>query len=151
MIVELLSWAYPWIKVGHLVSLISWMAGMFYLPRLFVYHAERAEVGSELDETFRVMERKLYKLIMNPAMIATWVFGLLLMATPGIVDWASAWFYIKLVAVLGMSAAHGWMAGRIRAFADGTNDKPGRHYRIMNEVPTILMLIIVVMVVVRPF
>nr|WP_186827088.1 protoporphyrinogen oxidase HemJ [Shimia ponticola] len=148
---ELLSWAYPWIKVGHLVSLISWMAGMFYLPRLFVYHAERAAVGSELDETFQIMERKLYKLIMNPAMISTWVFGLLLMATPGVVDWASAWFYIKLVAVLGMSAAHGWMAGRIRAFADGTNDKPGRHYRIMNEVPTILMLIIVVMVVVRPF
>lgn len=151
MIAEILSWAYPWIKTGHIVSLISWMAGMFYLPRIFVYHAERAEVGSELDQTFQVMEHKLYKLIMNPAMIATWVFGLLLVATPGIVQWSSGWFYVKFAAVLGMSAAHGWMAGRIRAFAEGRNDKSGRHYRVMNEVPTVLMLVIVVMVVVRPF
>ena len=118
MIAEILSWAYPWIKTGHIVSLISWMAGMFYLPRIFVYHAERAELGSELDQTFQTMEHKLYKLIMNPAMIATWVFGLLLVATPGIVQWFSGWFYVKFAAVLGMSAAHGWMAGCIRTFAE---------------------------------
>ena len=151
MIADALIWLYPWIKVGHLVSLISWMAGMFYLPRLFVYHTERAEVGSDLDQTFQVMEHKLMKVIMNPAMIATWIFGLLLVATPGVVQWTSGWFYVKFAAVLAMSAAHGWMVGRIRIFAEGRNDKPGRHYRLMNEVPTVLMFVIVIMVVVKPF
>ena len=148
---DLLAWVYPWIKVGHIVSLISWMAGMFYLPRLFVYHVESVADGSETDSLFQTMERRLYMIIMRPALIGTWVFGLLLMATPGIVDWGSAWFYIKLVCVIAMTATHGWMGGRIKAFAAGENTLEGRRYRIMNEVPTVLMFVIVIMVIVRPF
>ncbi|NCO85878.1 MAG: protoporphyrinogen oxidase HemJ [Rhodobacterales bacterium] len=141
---------YPWLKVGHIVSLIAWMAGMFYLPRLYVYHAEQAAVGSDLDRTFQVMERKLLKLIMNPAMVSTWVFGLLLIAM-GMFDWSAAWSWIKLAGVIGMTGVHGWLAARRRDFAEGRNTRAGRTYRIANEVPTLLMLLIVVMVVVRPF
>lgn len=141
---------YDWLKVGHVVSLIAWMAGMFYLPRLFVYHAERAAVGSELDATFRVMERKLLKLIMNPSMISTWVFGLLLIGL-GMFDWSAAWSWIKLVSVLAMTGMHGWLAARCREFAAGENTRSGRAYRWANEVPTVLMLVIVIAVIVRPF
>ncbi|MCX7301717.1 MAG: protoporphyrinogen oxidase HemJ [Rhodobacterales bacterium] len=141
---------YPWLLAGHVVSLISWMAGMFYLPRLFVYHAEQAPAGSELDKTFQVMERKLLKLIMNPAMIATWVFGLILISM-GLFDWSSAWSWVKLAAVLGMTGMHGWLGARRKDFVNGTNTRTGRTYRMANEVPTVLMLVIVVMVIVRPF
>jgi protoporphyrinogen IX oxidase len=141
---------YEWFKVGHLVSLIAWMAGMFYLPRLFVYHAERGSAGSELDATFQVMERKLLKLIMNPAMISTWVFGLILIGM-GMFDWSAAWSWIKLVAVVGMTGMHGWLAARSREFAMGENTRSGKAYRWANEVPTVLMLVIVIAVVVRPF
>jgi putative membrane protein len=141
---------YPWLLAGHVVSLISWMAGMFYLPRLFVYHAEQAPAGSELDKTFQVMERKLLKLIMNPAMIATWVFGLILISM-GLFDWSAAWSWVKLAAVLGMTGMHGWLGARRKDFVNGTNTRTGRTYRMANEVPTVLMLVIVVMVIVRPF
>ncbi len=141
---------YPWLLAGHVVSVISWMAGMFYLPRLFVYHAEQAPAGSELDRTFQVMERKLLKLIMNPAMIATWVFGLILIGM-GMFDWSTGWSWVKLVAVLGMTGMHGWLAARRKDFVNGTNTRSGRSYRMANEVPTVLMLVIVVMVIVRPF
>lgn len=142
---------YPWIKALHIAAVISWMAGMFYLPRLFVYHAERSEVGDALDEVFQVMERKLLRLIMRPAMIVTWAAGIALTVTPGLVDWSQAWFWIKLAAVLAMTATHGWLSKRVRVFAAGGNRLAGRRYRLVNEIPTVLMLIIVIAVVVRPF
>lgn len=141
---------YPWIKALHVMSVIAWMAGMFYLPRLYVYHAEQAAVGSELDRTFQVMEMKLLKVIMNPAMITTWIFGLILISM-GMFDWSEAWSWIKLAAVLGMTGMHGWLAARRKDFAAGTNTRSGRTYRMMNEVPTLLMVVIVIMVIVRPF
>ena len=144
------AWAYPWIKAGHIVSFVAWMAGMFYLPRLFVYHAEKAEAGSDLDKTFQVMELKLLKLIMGPAMIATWIFGLLLISL-GVVDWSQGWPWVKAAAVLAMTGMQGWLSKRRKAFAAGSNDRSGRAFRIANEVPTLLLLVIVVAVVVRPF
>lgn len=141
---------YAWLKVGHIVSVISWMAGLFYLPRLFVYHAERALPGSELDQTFRVMEDKLLRLIMRPAMLASWAFGLVLIGM-GMFDWGQAWSWVKLGSVVAMTGTHMWLAGRARDFAAGRNRLAGRAYRIANEVPTLLMLVIVTMVVVRPF
>jgi putative membrane protein len=149
MLDVLLPW-YAWLKVAHIVSIISWMAGMFYLPRLFVYHAERALPGSDLDQTFRVMEDRLLRLIMTPAMISSWVFGLLLIGM-GMFDWSQGWSWVKLAAVLAMTGMHGWMSARRRDFAQGRNTLNGRAYRIANEVPTLLMLVIVIMVVVRPF
>ncbi|MDA9019591.1 protoporphyrinogen oxidase HemJ [Flavimaricola sp.] len=147
---DLLVSAYPWIKMLHIVSVISWMAGMFYLPRLFVYHAERAKPGSELDETFQIMEAKLLRLIMTPAMIASWVFGLILIGL-GAFDWGAAWSWIKLASIIAMTGMHGWLSARRKEFAAGTNTRTGRSYRLANEVPTVLMLIIVIAVVVRPF
>ena len=141
---------HDWFLVGHIVSVTSWMAGMFYLPRIFVYHAERAKPGSELDQVFQVMERKLLRLIMTPAMIASWAFGLVLIAM-GVFDWSQGWSWIKLAAVLLMTGMHGWLSVRCREFAEGRNVRSGRAYRLANEVPTILMLVIVIMVIVRPF
>ncbi|MGR3435650.1 MAG: protoporphyrinogen oxidase HemJ [Shimia sp.] len=148
---DLLGVAYPWIKVGHIVSVISWMAAMFYLPRLFVYHAEAVARGSETDALFQTMERKLNAVIMTPAMLATWGFGILLAATPGVLDWGAPWVWIKLAAVLAMTATHGWLAKQRKAFASGGAVLEGRSYRIANEVPTILMFVIVIAVIVRPF
>lgn len=147
---DLLLPFYDWLKAFHIIAVISWMAGMFYLPRLFVYHAEKAEVGSDLDTTFQTMELKLLKVIMNPAMIATWVFGLLLIALGGF-DFGSAWAWIKLIAVIAMTGMHGWLSARRKDFVAGTNQLTGRTYRLMNEVPTVLMFIIVIFVIVRPF
>lgn len=147
---DLLVSAYPWIKTLHIVSVISWMAGMFYLPRLFVYHAERTTPGSELDQTFQVMESKLLRLIMTPAMISSWIFGLILIGL-GAFDWGAAWSWIKLASIIAMTGMHGWLGARRKEFAAGTNTRTGRAYRLANEVPTVLMLIIVVAVVVRPF
>lgn len=148
---DLLAAAYPWTKVLHIVSMVAWMAGLFYLPRLFVYHAERAGPGSELAETFAVMERKLLRGIMNPAMIATWTFGILLAATPGLVDWSSGWFYVKLAGVAALTAFHHWLGRRRKDFARGDNRISGRTWRIVNELPVLALLLIVTMVVVRPF
>ena len=141
---------YSWIKAFHIISVISWMAGMFYLPRLFVYHAEKAKVGSEMDQTFQTMERKLLKVIMGPAMMASWIFGLLLIGM-GVFDFGSAWSWIKLLAVVAMTGAHIWLSARQKEFAAGTNTRSGRTYRIANEIPTVLMFIIVIAVIVRPF
>ncbi|WP_322891006.1 MULTISPECIES: protoporphyrinogen oxidase HemJ [unclassified Yoonia] len=141
---------YPWIKSLHIMAVIAWMAGLFYLPRLFVYHAERAAVGSELDQTFQVMEEKLLRLIMNPAMIVAWLAGLVLLAM-GMFDWSAAWSWIKIGAVLAMTGAHGWMAKRRKDFVAGQNTRTGRTYRLFNEVPTVLMVVIVIAVIVRPF
>ncbi|KJZ19414.1 protoporphyrinogen oxidase HemJ [Loktanella sp. S4079] len=147
---DFLSGYYQWIKAIHIMAVISWMAGMFYLPRLFVYHAERAAVGSELDQTFQIMEEKLLKVIINPAMIVTWVAGLTMLAL-GAFDWGSVWAWAKIIAVLMMSGFHGWLSKRRKEFAAGTNTRSGKVYRIANEVPTVLMIIIVIAVIVRPF
>ncbi|HSG36461.1 MAG TPA: protoporphyrinogen oxidase HemJ [Paracoccaceae bacterium] len=146
---ELLNTIYPWTKALHIVSVISWMAGMFYLPRLFVYHAEKATVGSELDKTFQIMEHKLLYFIMRPAMIASWLFGLLLVLTPGVIDWSSVWPWVKAGSVVGMTYVHYWLALRRREFAEGKNTRTGRTYRMINEVPTVLMLLIVFAVILK--
>jgi protoporphyrinogen IX oxidase len=148
--IELLAGAYLWIKALHIVSVIAWMAGMFYLPRLYVYHVERVEIGTESDETFKTMEHKLLRYIMTPSMIATWVFGLLLVGM-GVVDWGSVWAWAKAAGVIAMTGMHGWLGARRKEFARGTNTRTGRSYRMANEVPTVLMLVIVFAVVVKPF
>lgn len=139
---------YEWIKALHVVAVISWMAGMLYLPRLFVYHCE-AEAGSKQSETFKVMERRLLKAIINPAMIVSWLAGLYL-AWDG--HWyGSAWFQIKFLLALAMSAVHGFLARWVEAFAADKNLHSQKFYRIINEVPTALMVLIVILVVVKPF
>ena len=140
--------ALGFIKAFHIIAVICWFSGIFYLPRLFVYHAMSEDEAS--NERFKVMERKLLKLIMNPAMIVAWVCGILLIAMGGL-DFGSVWGWAKLLGVIGMSAAHGWLGARRKEFAQGTNTRSGRTYRLANEVPTVLMLVIVVAVIVRPF
>jgi putative membrane protein len=146
---DLLFHLYPWIKAVHIMSVLAWMAGLFYLPRLFVYHAEQSEPGDSRDAVFQEMEAKLLRVIMTPAMIATWVFGLLLVATPGIVDWGAIWPYAKLAGVVVMTWLHHWLGQRRKEFLSGTNTRSGRKYRIMNEVPTLAMVVVVLAVVVK--
>jgi putative membrane protein len=147
---EFLSMAYPWIKSLHVISVIAWMAGMLYLPRLFVYHAD-AEPGSEMSETFKVMERRLLRAIMNPAMILTFVFGGLLLGTPGVVDWGAAWIWVKLASITVMTIAHHVFGNWRKDFETDTNTRPARTFRLANEVPTVLLIVIVFMVITRPF
>ena len=151
MIGEYLAAAYPWTKSFHVISVIAWMAGLFYLPRLFVYHAEKVGTGTETDALFQTMEYRLLRAIMNPAMIATWVFGLGLVFTPGVVYWGDVWPWTKAAAVLVMTWFHHWLAWRRKDFAKGENTRSGRSYRIWNEVPTVLLIVIVVSVIARPF
>ena len=146
---DLLASVYPWTKSLHVVSVMSWMAGLFYLPRLFVYHAERVGQDGETHELFTTMELKLFRYIMNPAMIATWIFGLALVFTPGIVDWSSVWPWTKAASVLGMTWFHHWLGYRRKDFVAAKNSRDGRTYRLMNEVPTLLMLVIVFSVIVK--
>ena len=140
---------YLWTKSFHIMSVLAWMAGLFYLPRLFVHHTEQSTVGDEADKIFQMMELKLLKLIMNPAMISTWIFGLLLVFTPGIVDWSSIWPWTKAASVLAMTWFHMWLAVRRKDFVNGTNQTAGRTYRMMNELPTVLMIVIVLSVVLK--
>jgi putative membrane protein len=140
--------AYDWVKAVHVISIIAWMAGMLYLPRLFIYHCDVPK-GSPQSETFKVMERRLLKLIMNPAMIVAWLLGLWLAWQAG--WYASGWFYAKLALVLALSAVHGQFTGAVRAFAEDRNTITARQWRLLNEVPTVLMIGIVVLVVVKPF
>ncbi len=147
---DLLADAYPWIKSLHVISVIAWMAGMLYLPRIFAYHTA-AEVGSVQSETFKVMERRLLRAIINPAMIATWIFGLMLLFTPGVIDWGAGWVYVKLVAVVLISGFHGLLARWRKEFERDANQRAGGFYRALNEVPTVLMIVAVVMVIARPF
>ncbi|MEB8388937.1 protoporphyrinogen oxidase HemJ [Rhodobacteraceae bacterium KMM 6894] len=146
---DFLSDFYLWTKALHIVSVITWMAGLFYLPRLFVYHAETSHPGDSRDEVFQTMEYKLLRVIMNPAMVSTWVFGLLLVLTPGIVDWTSIWPWTKMAGVLSLTWFHHWLGYRRKEFVSGTSQTTGRTFRMMNEVPTILMLVIVFSVVLR--
>lgn len=139
---------YPWIKAAHVIAVISWMAGMLYLPRLFVYHVA-AEKGSVQSETFKTMERRLLRAIINPAMIVTWVLGLWL-AWKGF-GFSGGWLHAKLAAVVLLSAVHGYLSGAVRRFANDRNEKSARHWRLVNEIPTVLMVVIVILVVVKPF
>ena len=139
---------YPWIKAFHIIAVVAWMAGMLYLPRLFVYHC-RAEKGSVQSETFKVMERRLLGAIINPAMIATWALGLTLGWMGGWFD--SGWLQAKLALVLALSALHGLLARWVKAFAADRNRHSEKFYRIINEVPTILLIAIVILAVVKPF
>lgn len=146
---ELLMQHYLWLKALHVISVIAWMAGMFYLPRLFAYHAEAA-VGSDKSETFKIMEARLLRIIINPAMIATWGFGILmLIANPDILQ--GHWFHAKLTLVVALSALHGVFSKWRKVFARDANTRPAKFYKIWNEAPTVLMMIIVVLVIVKPF
>ncbi len=140
---------YEWVKAGHVIAVIAWMAGMLYLPRLFVYHSVTAP-GTEQSETFKIMERRLLKGIINPAMIATFVFGLW-MIHMGAVDWSQGWPWLKAAFVIGLTACHGILVRHTKNFAADANTKPQRYFRIINEVPTVLMIGIVIAVIVRPF
>ena len=143
--------AYPWTKSLHVISVIAWMAGLFYLPRLFVYHVEAVKPGAQTDGLFQTMERRLLRAIMNPSMIASWLFGLMLVFTPGVVDWGAVWPWTKGASIIAMTWFHMWCAARRKEFVAGTNTRTGRQYRIMNEVPTLLLIVIVVSVIARPF
>jgi putative membrane protein len=140
---------YLWVKALHVVAVIAWMAGQLYLPRLFVYHAG-APAGSQQSETFKVMEGKLLRIIMNPAMIVTWLCGIAMIAlNPALLS--QHWLQAKLVLVLLLSGMHGAMSAWCRAFAQDRNTHSARFFRMINELPTLVMIIIVVMVIVRPF
>jgi len=147
--IDLLLLFYPWIKAFHIMAVIAWMAGLFYLPRLYVYHVERVGASGDTHELFQTMEVKLLRVIMNPAMIATWGLGVLMAATPGIVDWAAIWPWTKIAGILGMTWFHMWLAKRRKMLAAGVDEMSGRQYRMMNEVPTLLMVLIVLSVVVK--
>lgn len=138
---------YMWIKALHVISVIAWMAGMLYLPRLFVYHCAAAP-GSELSDTLKVMERRLLRAIMNPAMIAVWIFGGLMF---WVQDWSQGWLHAKLALVAGLTVVHHVFALWRKDFATDRNRRPARFYRMWNEVPTILMIGAVIMVIVKPF
>ena len=141
---------YPWLKAFHIISVVAWMAGLLYLPRLFVYHAGVAP-DSEASETFKVMERRLLSAIMTPAMLATYLFGILLALIPGAADWQAGWIYLKLVLVAALTLVHYLLAAWQRDFAADRNRRPARFYRIVNEVPTLILICIVLLVVVKPF
>ena len=141
---------YPWTKALHVIAMVAWMAGMFYLPRLYVYHCD-TRPGTVESERFKVMEWRLLKQIINPAMIATWIFGSMLVLTPGVIDWSEGWWWVKFASVLAMAGFHGAMSKWRRMFMDDKNTRPQRFYRIANEVPTLLLMLIVIMVIVRPF
>ena len=140
--------AYLWAKAVHVIAVISWMAGMLYLPRLFVYHAEIGP-GTPQSETFKVMEQRLLRVIINPAMTVAWVLGLWL-AWQGF-GFSGGWLHLKILAVIAMSGLHGYFSKAVRLFAEDRNEKSARHWRLMNEGPTLLMIVIVVLVVVKPF
>jgi putative membrane protein len=139
-----------YIKAFHVIAIIAWMAGLLYLPRLFVYHADSPK-GSQQCETFKVMERRLLRVITTPAMIASWVFGFIL-AFSGLINWsADGWFHVKLALVILLSAFHGFLAKWTKDFAQDRNTHPARFYRMVNEIPTVLMIAIVILVIVQPF
>jgi putative membrane protein len=145
---ETLAALYPWLKALHIIAVIAWMAGMLYLPRLFVYHCE-ARVGTPEYERFSLMERKLLRVIINPSMIAVWVLGLTLAYAQDV--WTQGWFLAKLALVLVLSGMHGMFSRWRRDFERGANTKSQRFYRVVNEVPAALMALIVILVVVKPF
>ena len=140
--------AYSWMKALHVIAIIAWMAAMLYLPRLFVYHT-MAEPGSDKSETFKIMERRLLRAIMNPAMVVSWIAGLWIAWV--VFGLQGGWLHAKLLLVVGLSAVHGYLSKAVREFAHDRNERPQRHWRIVNEVPTLLMIGIVILVIVKPF
>jgi putative membrane protein len=151
MVISGLQAFYPWIKAFHLMAVIAWLAGLFYLPRLYVYHCQ-TKPGSAESERFKVMERRLLKQITIPAMVTAWILGALLVLTPGVIDWrADGWWHVKLLCVLLLSGFTGALSKWRRNFAQDANRKSERFYRIANEIPTVLMAVIVIMVIVKPF
>jgi putative membrane protein len=140
--------AYLWVKSLHVIAVIAWMAGMLYLPRLFVYHTA-AKPGSETSETFKVMERRLLRFIINPAMAVTWIAGLWMAWE--IFGFQGGWLHVKLLLVVLMSGLHGYLSKSARLFAEDRNMRSAKHWRIINEVPTVLMILIVILVIVKPF
>ena len=141
---------YEWFKALHVISVIAWMAGMLYLPRLYVYHAD-TEIGSDKSETFKIMERRLLRAITNPAMIASFIFGGLMLAIPGAIDWSMGWIWVKIAMIVAMSGIHGLLARWRRDFEADRNVRPAKFYRMWNEAPTIPLIVIVIMVIVKPF
>ncbi len=139
-----------WVKALHILSVIAWMAGLLYLPRLFVYHAD-AEKGSVQSETFKVMERRLYRGITTPAMIATWVFGLWLAFGFGLVDFSQGWMWLKAAMVIALSGIHGFYGRLLRDFANDRNQRPAKFFRMINEIPFVIAIVVVIAVVVKPF
>lgn len=139
-----------WVKALHVLSVIAWMAALLYLPRLFVYHAG-ATVGSELSETLKIMERRLYRGIMTPAMIATWIFGLWLAFGYGLVDFSQGWMWLKAVMVIALSGMHGLYGSLLRAFAQDRNTRSHKFFRSINEIPFVIAAVIVIAVIVKPF
>ena len=146
---DFLGLLYPWTKALHIIAVIAWMAGLFYLPRLMVHHTERVGLSGETHDLFTMMEAKLSHVIMGPAMVATWVFGLCLVFTPGLVDWSLVWPWTKAAAVIAMSVFHVFLERRVKDFDNGRNEFTGRQYRFLNEVPTLLLIVIVFSVVVK--
>lgn len=140
--------AYPWLKAVHVIAVISWMAGMLYLPRLFIYHCDAAP-GSEMSETFKVMEQRLLRIIINPAMAVTWLLGLWLAWKGG--HFSAGWLHAKLALVVALSGVHGFFSASVRRFAEDRNTLTARQWRFWNEVPSMLMVGIVILVVVKPF
>jgi putative membrane protein len=147
---EFLSNYYLWIKSLHIIAVIAWMAGMMYLPRLFVYHTD-APVGSVQSEKFKLMEGRLLRGIINPAMILVFILGALLLVTPGLIHWDEIWIWLKLALALGLGGIHGLFSRWRREFADDIRTRPALFYRLVNELPFVLMMGIVVLVIVRPF
>ena len=146
---DILIVLYPWIKSLHLISVISWMAGLFYLPRIFVYHVERSDGKDQINEVFLIMEKKLHSFIMTPAMIVSWICGFLLAATPGIIDFSQMWVWVKLLAIIAMTLFNIWLGLKISDFKTNNNTLSGKQYRLLNEVPTVLLVIIIVSVVLK--
>jgi putative membrane protein len=147
-IVALGDAAYPWVKAVHVMAIIAWMAGMLYLPRLFIYHTE-VKQGSEASELFKVMEKRLLEIIINPAMIIAWVLGLWLGWKAGF--FSSGWFHLKLALAIALSGVHGYLSAAVRKFREERNTVSSRTWRILNEVPALLMVGIVILVIVKPF
>jgi putative membrane protein len=148
--IDALAPLYPWTKSLHVISVFAWMAGLFYLPRLYVYHSQ-VPPGDPRSETFKVMERRLLKAIMNPAMIAAYLFGILVVLTPGVIDWTAGWWHLKLVGIAVLTWSHHDLALALKAFARDERPRSERAWRILNEVPTLALVLIVTMVIARPF
>ena len=141
---------YQWFKALHIISVVAWMAVMLYLPRLYVYHAD-AEPGSDKSETFKIMERRLLRAITNPAMVSSFIFGTLMLSTPGAIDWDRGWIWVKIAMIVALSVVHGLYARWRRDFEADRNTRPAKFYRMWNEAPTIPLIVIVIMAVVEPF
>ena len=140
---------YRWLVAFHVISVMAWMAGMLYLPRLFVYHADAAK-GSDKSETFKIMEKKLLRFITTPAMLAAFFFGLLMLSVnPGLLG--QGWMHVKLAGILLLGGYHGFLSRAVREFAYDRNTRPAKFYRIVNEIPAVIMAVIVIMVIVKPF